>query len=525
MKIWNIRSVKNLIALGAVYTLFSSCAEKSNNSLLDISFIPQPVNITATHKAFSISSKTNIVCKSNDIQAIGKYLSKLLNPATGFSFTVVENNKKIAKGDILLQLNSAGFSLGNEGYEINITPRNLMLSAYKADGLIRGIQTLRQALPPQIENDSIENINWSIPTGTIRDYPKFEYRGAMLDVARHFFTVDEVKQYIDLLTYYKINTLHLHLSDDQGWRIEIKSWPELTKIGASSSVNNEKTGFYTQDDYTEIVNYAAERCISIIPEIDMPGHTNAALASYAVLNKNGIAADLYSGTEVGFSSLAIHKEITYQFIDDVIRELVAITPGPYIHIGGDESHATEHNDYIYFINNVLDIVTMYNKIAIGWDEIANANINANHIVQYWSNKANTQMGIKKGAKVIFSPAQYAYLDMKYDSTTALGLAWAGTIEVDKAYDWIPDTIIPNIKPYQILGIEAPLWSETLQTTNDIEFMAFPRLCGIAEIGWSQNADLNWEDYKVRLAKHKVRLEALGVNYYKSEKVEWVPAND
>jgi hexosaminidase len=407
-----------------------------------------------------------------------------------------------------------------EEYELQINRNQIKITANHQEGVIRGIQTLRQVFPALIESETIQSSKWNIPSGTIHDYPKYKYRGAMLDVSRHFFTVDEVKRYIDLIALYKINHLHMHLSDDQGWRIEIKSWPKLTKIGGYSSVNNEKPGFYSQEDYTELINYAQQRFVTIVPEIDLPGHTNAALASYAELNENNKTTELYSGIKVGFSSLAIQKEITYVFIDDVIRELASLTPGPYIHIGGDESHSTNHDDYIYFMNKTLNIVSKYNKKALGWDEIAHANVNENHTVQFWSNKKNTALGLKKGTKVIFSPAKYAYLDMKYDSTTTLGLMWAGTTEVDKTYNWLPDTIIQNINPQQILGVEAPLWSETIKTNADIEYLAFPRICGIAEIGWSQNNTLNWEEYKTRLAKQKERFEILGINFYESTVVEW-----
>ncbi len=204
--------------------------------------------------------------------------------------------------------------------------------------------------------------------------PKYGYRGAMLDVARHFFTVDEVKKYIDLLAMYKINKLHLHLSDDQGWRIEIKSWPNLTNYGGSTEVGGGPGGFYTQEEYIELVSYAQERFITIIPEIDLPGHTNAALASYPELNCNGKSPDLYTGTEVGFSTLCANKEITFQFLDDVIREISEITPGPYFHIGGDESHVTKEEDYITFINRSQDMVLKYGKKVMGWDEIQNADL-------------------------------------------------------------------------------------------------------------------------------------------------------
>jgi hexosaminidase len=329
-----------------------------------------------------------------------------------------------------------------------------------------------------------------------------------------------VKQYIDQLALYKINYLHLHLSDDQGWRIEIKSWPKLTEIGGSTQVGGGPGGFYTQEEYADIVSYAAERFITIVPEIDMPGHTNAALASYAELNCDGKATELYTGTRVGFSTLCTRKEITYTFVEDVIRELVELTPGPYFHVGGDESHVTELEDYIYFMNRVRKIVQKHGKKVIGWDEISHADLDSSDIAQYWASAENAGRALAKGARLIISPAKYAYLDMKYDSTTALGLNWAGYTEVDKAYAWEPLELIEGISQDQILGIESPLWSETIETLDEIEFLAFPRLIGHAEIGWSDPQARSWESYRKRLADHAGMLDALGIDFYRSDLVDW-----
>lgn len=491
--------------------------QKTESTLRELPLIPIPNEVICEPGSFSLGNKTSIVINSSSLQNEAMYLSNLIKKPTGFNLNIT-TSQEIENHAIHLKIDTN--SRTKEAYVLKINKRSVVLTSGSPEGIFRGIQTFRQVLPYNIEIDTLQQCEWIIPCGIITDQPKYSYRGAMLDVARHFFTVEEVKKYIDQIALYKINHLHLHLTDDQGWRIEIKSWPNLTNIGSKSSVNNEKPGYYTQKQYTELVKYAARQHITIVPEIDMPGHTNAALASYAELNENNEATALYTGTEVGFSSLAIHKKITYKFIDDVIREVAEINPGGYIHIGGDESHATNHDDYIYFMNNVLNMVEKYGKTAIGWDEMAHANVNKDHIVQFWSNKTNTALGIKKGAKVIFSPAKYAYLDMKYDSTTTLGLDWAGTTEIDEAYNWLPDTLIQNIDTHQILGIEAPLWSETIITNSDIEYLAFPRLCGIAEIAWSQNNNLNWENYKLRLSKHSKRLEAIDINFYKGKLIEW-----
>jgi hexosaminidase len=317
-----------------------------------------------------------------------------------------------------------------------------------------------------------------------------------------------------------MNVLHLHLSDDQGWRLEIKKWPKLTEIGGSTEVGGGEGGFFTQEQYIELVNYASERYITIVPEIDMPGHTNAALASYAELNCDNKVTELYTGTEVGFSTFCTQKEIVYEFIDDVIREIAQLTPGPYIHIGGDESHSTEKEDYIEFVERVQDIVSAHNKQLIGWDEITTTNLKPNSVAQFWASAENAQEAAKQGVKVLMSPANRAYLDMKYDSSTILGQNWAGNIEVDKGYDWNPESLVPGVTKENILGIESPLWTETVTNMEEMEYLVFPRLLGYAEIGWSPAEVRNWEDYKLRLSHHAERFEAMGLNYYASELIDW-----
>lgn len=499
-----------------------ACAESPNLNLQDQAIIPVPVSVISSYESFELNAKSEINFDSNfkEIEPIANYLASLLQPATGFDLLVAPTLKPKRRGSIYLSLNLNDTLLGDEGYQLEITTQKVILKANKPAGLVFGIQTLRQLFPPSIEMKQVQEQEWYIPSGIIHDFPKYKHRGSMLDVARHFFSVDDVKRYIDLLACYKMNILHLHLADDQGWRIEIKSWPKLTEIGGSTQVGGDKGGFYTQEEYKNIVSYAQERFITIIPEIDMPGHTNAALASYAELNCDDKATELYTGTKVGFSSLCIHKEITYKFIDDVVREIAALTPGKYFHLGGDESHSTKHDDFIYFINRVVKIVEDNGKIPVGWDEIAHADISENTIIQYWANNENAKKGLSKGAQVIMSPAAYAYIDMKYDSTTVLGLAWAGLIEVDKAYQWNPDTMIHEINTNQIAGIESPLWSETVTNMDEIEHMLFPRLPGYAEIAWAQDSLQNWETYKLRLAKQAKRFEAMEINYYKSPKVDW-----
>jgi hexosaminidase len=483
--------------------------------------IPQPESIEMSVGMFNLTSSTMIVVEPNspEVFAIGNFLARLIAPATGYGTQVVDKTELSQSGNIHLTTVEGDPALGGEGYELFVSKEFIKLQAYQPAGLFRGVGTLRQLLPASIEVGSVQPGPWEIPALVIRDKPRYHWRGAMLDVSRHFFSVEDVKRYIDLLAYYKLNIFHMHLTDDQGWRLMIQSWPNLAEYGGSTQVGGGQGGYYTQDEYAEIVAYAQRRYITIVPEIDLPGHTNAALASYPELNCDDRAPDLYTGTRVGFSSLCIHKEITYQFVDDVIRELAALTPGPYIHIGGDEAHSTSSEDYLEFMGRVQKIVQAHGKIAVGWDEIARSELLPSTIVQFWR-PAEGRLAIEPGMKVIMSPASKVYLDMKYDPSTVLGLDWAGTVSLEEAYTWDPATQFADVSGLDVLGVEAPLWTETIESLDDIEFMAFPRLPGCAEIAWSPPEDRNWNEYRVRLAHHGPRLAAMGVNYYKSPLVPW-----
>lgn len=480
-----------------------------------------PVSVTPSEGVFTLANTTNIYVEPGDSErvAIGQYLADKLRPSTGFALEVLAATGAPVRGHIYLTTDGGDPALGEEGYELTITPEAVTLRAYQPAGLFRGLQTIRQLLPPAIERDSTQTGPWLIPAGVIRDYPRFVWRGAMLDVARHFFSVADVERYLDLMAYYKLNRLHLHLADDQGWRLEIKSWPNLTAIGGSTEVGGGPGGFYTQTDYAGLVAYAQARYIVIVPEIDMPGHTNAALASYAELNCDGQAPELYTGTDVGFSSLCIGKDVTFEFVEDVVREIAALTPGPYFHIGGDEAAATTDADHKLFVERTQAIVQSHGKQMVGWEEIARTRLLPTSIAQHWNSDLAVQAA-RQGAKIILSPASRAYLDMKYDSSTLLGLDWAGTTDVQDAYMWDPATQVAGVNESDILGLEAPLWSETLQTMDDIEFMAFPRLPGFAELGWSPAAGRAWDEYTVRLGTHGPRLTALGVNFYAAPLIPW-----
>lgn len=522
----------NCVAFTVLTFLVAACSDSKPASpeakLAFARVIPKPVSANATGKIFPITENTIIVAdpSSTGLQEVATYLADALRTITGFSLKVAP---EVEEGAIVLTLHGGSSSLGDEGYELQVGENQIKIIANKPAGIFYGIQTLRQI----IADDEASNSEWEVETGIITDSPEYSWRGSMLDVARHFFSVGDVKRYIDLLSYYKINILHLHLSDDQGWRIEIKSWPNLTAIGGQSQVGGGKGGYYTQEQYQDIVAYAQSRFITIVPEIDLPGHINAALASYpeellpgppirmeAGEKPRPVAGQPYTGIEVGFSTLSLKKELTFQFVNDVIREIAAITPGPYFHIGGDEAQVTKKPDYITFINRFREIVRANGKIMVGWEEIAQADIDSTAIAQFWHSQDYARMAADKGARIIFSPSTKVYLDMQYDSTSRIGLNWAAYIEVDSSYQWDPATLVPGIERTQIIGIEAPLWTETVVTMDDIEYLVFPRLPAIAEIAWTPSSSRNWDDYKVRLANHASLWKALGIDFYRSPKIQW-----
>jgi hexosaminidase len=487
--------------------------------------IPMPVSITSTTGSFVLPSTADIYVEpgSAELIAIGQYLADKLNPSTGYGIQVLTTTGAPPSGNIYLTTAGGDPTLGDEGYLLTATSSLVTVAAYKPAGLFRGIQTVRQLLPASIESATLQPGPWTMATGTVRDYPRFSWRGSMLDVARHFFSVTDVKRYIDLMAYYKLNVFHFHLSDDQGWRIMINSWPNLALYGGGTQVGGTCSNcYYTQAEYSDIVAYAQSRYITVVPEIDMPGHTNAALASYAELNCNGVAPARYTGTNVGFSSLCISKPITYTFVDDVIRELAALTPGAYMHVGGDEASSTTTADYVSFVSQVQTIVQSHGKQMIGWEEIAQINgLSASSIAQHWNTTDSfAPTAVQKGAKVLMSPANKAYLDMKYSRKTRLGQTWAGLINTQTGYEWDPATIVSGVPGSSVVGVEAPLWTETIVTIADIEYMAYPRLPGYAELGWSPVTGRNWSEYKVRLGSHGPRLTALGVNFYRDTLVPW-----
>ncbi|MGA4861938.1 beta-N-acetylhexosaminidase [Streptomyces lavendulocolor] len=494
--------------------------------------VPVPASVRPGGAPYTLTARTRIQvdrlpgggADAREARRIGTYLAQVLRPSTGYALPVTGGD---GPGGIRLRLSARETALGEEGYRLESGPAGVTVTAREPAGLFHGVQTLRQQLPASVEEDTRQPGPWTVAGGTITDTPRYGYRGAMLDVSRHFFTVGQVKRYIDQLALYKINKLHLHLSDDQGWRIAVDSWPRLATHGGSTQVGGGPGGYYTKAQYKDIVAYAASRHLEVVPEIDMPGHTNAALASYAELNCDGVAPPLYTGTEVGFSSLCVAKDVTYDFVDDVVRELAALTPGRYLHIGGDEAHSTSHQDYVAFMDRAQATVAKYGKTVVGWHQLTGARPAPGALAQYWgldrtgdAEKARVAAAARNGTGLVLSPADRLYLDMKYTKDTPLGLSWAGYVEVRRSYDWDPGAYLPGVPAGAVRGVEAPLWSETVSTSAHIDTMAFPRLLSAAELGWSPAASHDWEDYRQRLAGQGPRLEALGVDYHRSPQVPW-----
>ncbi|GIF09242.1 beta-N-acetylhexosaminidase [Actinoplanes siamensis] len=417
-------------------------------------------------------------------------------------------------GPVRLQLTDTD-GLGPEGYRLEITASGVSLRAAEPAGLFWGVQTLRQLAA----GDGV------LPGGVIEDRPRFAYRGAMLDLARHFFTPAEIKAHVDLLVQFKINHLHLHLTDDQGWRLEIPGWPRLTETGGGpgTGCDGAGPGFLTLAEYSDVVAYAAQRFVTVVPEIDMPGHVNAALVAYPELTADGQPVPPRTDAEVGYSSLVAGKEETYAFVEAVLKTVADATPGPYLHIGGDECLSTSAEDYRTFLARVLPLPGKYGKRAVGWHEIAAADLPEGTVVQYWRPEEQNpavDAAAAAGREVIMSPADRVYLDMKYDASTPIGLDWAGLVPVERAYDWDPARRLPGVPEESVLGVAAPLWSETLRGPADVQFLTFPRLPAVAEVGWSPQERRSWASFRERVAAFGPRWEAAGVAYFRSPEIDW-----
>lgn len=489
--------------------------------------VPAPASAIASEGRMPVSSNVSVAGPAE----ITTQLIEAVERRSGIRLSVIEDG-----ADITLRVDP--MQGAPEGYTLTIGDTVEVVGADEA-GLFYGVQTLLQLLRED------EDGAWWLLRADIADAPRFLRRGVMLDVARHFFGVDDVKRFIDSTSALKFNHLHLHLSDDQGWRIHIDSWPKLTELASTTSVSGDPGGFYTKDDYREIVAYAASRHMVVIPEIDLPGHTHAVGVAYPelveapVLNDTlveesarlgqalPIAGEPYTGWGVGHSSMRIHAENTYDFVRDVVRELAELTPGPYLHIGGDESLGTTPADFAFFATRATEIVVEAGKIPIAWHEMGSAeNIAYGTVGQYWgstppqgTHAADAARFVARGGALIMSPSNAAYLDMKYSRDFPLGLEWAGIVDVQTAYDWEPTAVL-DVADSAVLGIEAPLWTETTRTYADVERLAFPRAAAHAEIAWSPRSLHDWESFRVRLGALAPLWNAEGIDFHRSAEVPW-----
>lgn len=495
--------------------------------------IPRPSHVALLNGPAFTLAPTARIAASGAATPVARQLASLLRRGTGFDLPTVEDTRP---GDISLELVET-FDGGPEAYELSVTEGGVVLAASTPAGLFNGVQTLRQLFPASIEGTDPQAGTWVIPAVEIADAPRFAYRGLMLDVARNFFTVQEVKEQIDVMTQFKFNALHLHLTDDQAWRIEIHEpaknpsglpYAKLTEVGGQGAVEvstamppRGNSGFYTQQDFKDIQAYAATKNVLVIPEIDLPGHVNAALAAIPQLNPDGQAKPMSTTSEVGWSTLTEDLPATYEFVREVLGQLAAITVGPYLHIGGDEAHVTRHDDYVSMVQRFVRIGAETGKSVVGWNEFAAVELPQGSVIQYWHGdfEPTVRQAEQNGSRVIMSPAANTYLDQKYASDSPVGLEWVegGPFTWSEYYNWDPAQ--GGLQDQQILGVEGPLWTETVRNNQQAQWLLYPRAVSLAEVAWSGQEVRN-PDFRRRLGALGERLATQGVAFQEAPDVEW-----
>lgn len=501
----------------------------------NIAIIPEPSSITSYKEVFSLNEKSIIILNKN-LHKIGDFLKDLLLSSTGLNLEIKELSEISNKvNSISLILIEERDLLGSEGYILDIKPQNVTLSAKNPAGIFYGIQTFRQLLPVEVESQSlIGSIDWNLPCVRIEDFPRFSWRGYMLDEARHFHGKEIVKKLLDTMALLKLNIFHWHLTDDQGWRIEIKKYPNLINIGSKreeTQVGNflsNKTkkvphsGYYSQEDIREIVEYAENRFITIIPEIDMPGHTRAAIASYPNISCRGYSLRVSPHWGIHRDILCIGKEEVFEFVQDVLNEIMELFPADMIHIGGDEAPTSRWrvceycqlrmkkegitnlvNLQAYFTNRIATFLNSKGKRVIGWNEILSEDLKIDVICQYWfRGKEEVLNHLRKGGNAIISDFKYVYLDHSY-SFTPLKLAYK--------FEPIPRKLHDQYHQ-NVLGLEALMWGEFIPTVKRLEWQTFPRLIAFSEVGWSQRGKRKFSSFLKRLKVFLKRFDLLGIKY-------------
>jgi hexosaminidase len=537
MKHQTVMMVLSLMATGALAAVSAPA------------LVPIPQKMESREGVFGLQPKTQIVVDRAS-QATGQYLADQLRKVTGYKLNLVSSTEpRSATGALVLTTKDAKTALGPEGYELTVAPHSVVIRATGQAGMFYGVQSLLQLMPPQVfASKPGPGQTWTLPCVQIEDQPRFQWRGLLFDVARHFFTKAEAKQLLDELAAQKINTLHMHLTDDQGWRIQIKKYPRLTQVGAwrdeagfdldpklstAYGPDGRYGGCYTQSDLREITAYATARHITIVPEIEMPGHSCAALSAYPELSctggpytpntKGGVFAGVYCAG----------KDETFVFLQNVLAEVCQVFPGKYIHIGGDEvpkdnwkkcprcqarikqeGLKNEHELQSYFIRRIEKFINARGRTLIGWSEIREGGLAQNAVVMDWIGGAAE--AASAGHDVVMSPTKYCYLDY-YQSTNraAEPKAIGGYVPLSKVYSFEP--IPANLEPqYQahILGAQGNLWTEYIPNFKHAQYMIFPRLCAVAEVTWSPPASRNWESFTRRLQVQFQRFDEQGVNYRK-----------
>ncbi|GAA3647173.1 beta-N-acetylhexosaminidase [Flavivirga jejuensis] len=527
--------------------IFVSCAKK-NLQLGDVSLIPMPVEVAPSEGYFEINKNT-IVSVENETQAmIANRFFKQFEVVSGWIPSVKTGTEK---GDIIL-INDSSFH--EEAYELNVTKSTIEIKAATGAGFFYALQSLKQLLPTSFyAKKQLVNVSWGVPVVRIKDAPNFKWRGYMLDVSRHFFDKEQVKDALDFMAEIKLNRFHWHLSDDQGWRIEIKKYPKLTEVGAwrvdynitDESLSNwwgrpiqkegEKAtygGFYTQDDIKEIVAYAKERFIEIIPEIDMPGHSLAAIASYPEIACADGPFYVGTGGVIKNNTYCPGKEVTFEFVEDVLEEIIDLFPFEYIHIGGDECNkeawkidpdcqqrikeenlANEHELQSYFIKRVEKMVNSRGKNMIGWDEIIEGGLAPNATVMSWRGEKGGITAARAGHDVIMTPFKYCYLDLKQgDDDLEPNLGYGYSFLKDSYHYKIISDSLTEEQGKHVMGIQGNLWTESISDFGKLTYMTFPRLYAIAENGWITEKSKDWEGFTKRLLTQFERLDARGTRY-------------
>jgi hexosaminidase len=535
-----------LVALLAAPTLAAQTA-----AAIDI--IPRPVSLTPRSGHFTLSART-VIASDAAFRDVARRFARELAPATGFDLAVRPSGGSAGAASSASSIRfhrdaSLEKTLGAEGYRLEVRPGRVTIAAAGPAGAFYATRTILQLLPADVFRSApIPGTTWTMPAVRIEDYPRFAWRGAHLDAARHFMPKAFVKKYIDLLALQKMNRFHWHLTDDQGWRIEIEKYPRLTTVGAwrsESVVGHPHTdttknvydhkptgGFYTQDDIREIVAYARERFVTVVPEIEMPGHSQAAIAAYPMLGNFGDTMPVW--TSWGVSPHILNpSDTTIHFMQDVLTEVMALFPSPFIHVGGDEAPKTEwkaspraqakikelglkNEDELqsWFITQMDTFLSTHGRRLVGWDEILEGGLAPNAVVMSWRGTAGGIAAARAGHDVVMAPGDYTYFD-HYQSRdqAAEPLAIGGYLPIDSvyAYDPVPAQLEPQFASH-ILGAQAQLWTEYIPDPKQAEYMAYPRMCALAEVLWTPAAERDFSDFSRRLPAEEERLRALDVNY-------------